>query len=199
MDIEALLFDFGGVVIDVDFNRAFQCWADHAGEQIETISSRYEVDDAYMRHERGEIHEAHYYQALRRQLAIEITDEQFAEGWNSVHVGEMPGIGSLLKQAGTTHSLFTFTNTNFSHMRVLEARFTDLFDSFQRIFASCDMGMRKPEAESFRHVAKETQTDPSQILFFDDLLENVASARAVGMQAVHVKSIADVEAAIAEL
>jgi putative hydrolase of the HAD superfamily len=36
------------------------------------------------------------------------------------------------------------------------------------------------------------------MLFFDDTLENVDGARAVGMRAVHVRSPADVAAALEE-
>ncbi|MNC96516.1 Alpha-D-glucose-1-phosphate phosphatase YihX [compost metagenome] len=64
---------------------------------------------------------------------------------------------------------------------------------FRRVFVSCEIGKRKPDAEAFRAVAADMGFPESRILFFDDSLENVEGARAVGMRAVHVKSIADVE------
>ena len=51
---DALLFDLGRVVIDVDFNRAFSRWAEHARCDQKLISERFRHDTAYERHERGE-------------------------------------------------------------------------------------------------------------------------------------------------
>jgi putative hydrolase of the HAD superfamily len=56
MKVDALLFDLGGVVIDIDLGRAFTRWAAAAGTTVETIRSRFTFDAAYERHERGEIH-----------------------------------------------------------------------------------------------------------------------------------------------
>ncbi|HSN38748.1 MAG TPA: HAD-IA family hydrolase, partial [Burkholderiales bacterium] len=67
---------------------------------------------------------------------------------------------------------------------------------FRKVFVSCDLGKRKPEPEAFMAVAQEMGTPLPKILFFDDLEANVAAARKLGMQALRVKSAADVERAL---
>jgi hypothetical protein len=96
---DALLFDLGRVVIDIDFNRAFSRWAGHARCDQKLISERFRHDDtAYKRHERGEIDSEEFFDNLRASLAIDISDAQLLEGWNSILVGEMPGVSELLAE-----------------------------------------------------------------------------------------------------
>ncbi len=80
-DVGALLFDLGGVALEIDFNRAFARWAACSGTRIETIRSRFSFDAAYERHERGEIHIAEYAASLRATLGIDLPDDAFTEGW----------------------------------------------------------------------------------------------------------------------
>ena len=46
MSVDALLFDLGGVVIEIDFGCAFTHWAGATGMPVETIRSRFSFDAA---------------------------------------------------------------------------------------------------------------------------------------------------------
>ena len=92
--------------------------------------------------------------------------------------------------------VFAFTNTNPTHWAYLTPRFGNVLAEFERIFLSSSIGMRKPEARAFQHVAAEMGCAPEEILFFDDSPANVEGARAVGLQTVLVRSTDDVVAAI---
>ena len=48
---DALLFDLGRVVIDIDFNRAFAKWAEYALCDQAMIARRFSFDAAYKRHD----------------------------------------------------------------------------------------------------------------------------------------------------
>src|SRR3954451_5183874 len=109
---DALLFDLGRVVLDIDFSRALNCWAGHAGCEPAHLIGRFSPDDAYKRHERGEISDAEFFAALRGSLGIEVTDAQFLEGWNAIFAGEMPDIPALLARAARRLPLYAFSNTN---------------------------------------------------------------------------------------
>ena len=54
-DADALLFDLGRVVFDIDFSKALACWAGHGGCSPSDIAARWMVDDQYHHHERGTI------------------------------------------------------------------------------------------------------------------------------------------------
>src|SRR6267142_602072 len=52
---DALLFDLGGVIIDIDFNRVFARWAASAGCDPALLRERFTQDEPYRRHEIGAI------------------------------------------------------------------------------------------------------------------------------------------------
>ena len=194
--VDALLFDLGGVVIDIDFDRVFARWAVHAGRDAAAIKARFRADSWYERHERSEIDAIAYFASLRSSLGIDLSDAQFLDGWEEVFVGEVAGMASLLRRAGEKRPLYVFSNTNPAHQEAWSRRYADVLGLFQRVFASSEIGKRKPDPEAFRTVAAAIGAPAARILFFDDSLENVEGSRAAGMQAVHVRSIADVEAAL---
>ena len=194
--VEALLFDFGGVLIDIDFDRVCARWAEHAGCAAASIKARFKPDGHYERHERGEIDAAAYFASLRSSLGVDLTDAQFDDGWQAVFVAEIGGMAALLRRAGATLPLYVFSNTNAAHYAEWSRRYREVLRPFQRVFVSCEIGKRKPDADAFRAVAAAMAVPLPRILFFDDSLENVEGARLSGMRAVHVRSIADVEAAL---
>ncbi len=191
--VDALLFDFGGVVIEIDFDRGFARWALHARRDAATIKARFAFDGEYQRHERGEIDAPAYFASLRRCLDIDISDAQFMDGWNQIFVDEIAGMTALLRRAHARIPLYLFTNSNAAHRQVWSRQFSGVLGLFRAVFMSSDIGKRKPEREAFQSVAAAMGVPPHRIAFFDDSLENVEGARASGLRAVHVRSIRDVE------
>jgi glucose-1-phosphatase len=200
---DALLFDLGRVVIDIDFDRAFARWAAHAGCDNRLIAQRFaerfRQDASYRRHETGDIDTGEYFAILRATFEIDISDEQFLDGWNAIFVGEMPGMSDLLARAARRLPLYAFTNSNRDHERVWSKRFAGVLGNFKDIYVSSTIGLRKPDAAAYDHVVKAIGVPAERIVFFDDGLENVDGARARGLQAVHVRSSADVADALAAL
>ena len=196
---DALLFDLGRVVLDLDFNRTFCRWAGYAGCEPARLMARFSRDEVYRRHERGEISDQAFFSGLRSSLGIDISDAQFLEGWNAIFVGEVPGMRQLLARAAQRLPLFAFSNTNVPHVEYFSARFPDLLGHFREIFASSKIGLRKPDAEAYDHVVKAIGLPAQRVVFFDDLAENIAGARACGLTAIQVTSVDDVAAALAAL
>jgi putative hydrolase of the HAD superfamily len=194
--VRALLFDLGGVVVDLDFQRVFRRWASEAGCNAADIASRFTQDEAYCQHERGEIDAARYFASLRTSLAIDLGDEQFLEGWQSLYLDPCDGVDLLLELAGKAYPLYAFTNSNPSHRSVWFPLLRRELSHFEAVFESCELGLRKPDTEAFHRVADLAGFRPQDFLFFDDSVENVVGARDAGMQAILVRSVEDVRAAL---
>ena len=196
---DALLFDLGRVVLDVDFNRALAFWASHAGCEVEHLAGRFARDELYRRHEKGEISDAEFFAGLRSSLGVELSDAQFLDGWNAIFAGEMPGIRPVLARAAQRLPLYAFSNTNNPHVEYFSGIYADLLGHFREIFLSSSIGLRKPDAEAYDHVVKAIGIPAERIVFFDDLAENITGARECGLIAVHVTSPADLTGALAAL
>jgi HAD superfamily hydrolase (TIGR01509 family) len=198
-DADALLFDLGRVVLDVNFNRALDHWGRHAGCEPMLLGQRFQVDDLYHQHERGEISDETFFAGLRSDLGIEITDAQFIEGWNAILVGEMPGIHQLLARAARHLPLYAFSNTNAAHVAHFSGLYAEVLGHFREVFLSSSIGLRKPDAEAYDHVVKVIGVPAERIVFFDDLDENIRGATECGLKAVRVTSSDDIARALEAL
>jgi putative hydrolase of the HAD superfamily len=196
---DALLFDLGRVVLDIDFGKALACWAAHAGCTPADIAARFVREESYRQHEIGKLDDAAYFESLRTSLGIGISDSAFLEGWNAIFAGEMPGIAAMLKRAATRLPLYAFSNTNRPHVEHFSKTYADVLGHFREIFLSSTIGLRKPDAAAYDHVVKAIGVPAARIVFFDDSAENIEGARARGLTAVHVTAPGDVAKALAAL
>jgi glucose-1-phosphatase len=198
-DADALLFDLGRVVLDIDFNRTLRCWAGYAGCEPQQLLRRFSHDELYNRHEKGEVSDAAFFAGLRSSLGVDLSDAEFLEGWNAIFVGEIPGIKPLLARAAQQLPLYAFSNTNVPHVACFSDQYAEVLGHFRQIFVSSSIGLRKPDAEAYDHVVDAIGVPAERIVFFDDLAENIEGARARGLKAVHVTSADDVAKVLAAL
>lgn len=195
--VDALLFDFGGVIIEIDFDRVFARWAQHAGVRAAQVKERFSHGAAYQGHERGELEAADYFAALRAELGIALRQDAFADGWQQVFGDEIAPTVALLPKLAERVPLHLFSNTNRAHHAYWSKRYAAALAPFRRHFISCEMGLRKPDRAAFEHVAAELGVPIGRILFFDDTEANIVGARAAGLLAVHVPTPEDLRRAVA--
>ncbi len=193
---DALLFDLGRVVLDIDFARAAERWAHHGGSTPAEMTKRFKSDEALRQYESGKIDEATYFAGLRKMLGVDITHEQLLDGWNAIFIGEMPGIAPLLKRAAKRLPLYALSNTNPPHIAHFSRVHADVLGHFREMYLSSSIGLLKPDRAAYDHVVEAIGAPASRVVFFDDLADNIAGARAYGLQAVHVKSSEDVAQAL---
>src|SRR5262249_13343139 len=115
LKVDALLFDFGNVLVDIDFQRAFAFWASAAGGANEGIGRGLFFDAAFHAYESGELDDSGYFGTLRETLGVALSEEQLRAGWNRIFVQARTGIDSLLPSLAAIVPLYLFSNTNAVH------------------------------------------------------------------------------------
>jgi len=195
--VEVLLFDLGKVVFDFDWARAVAVWSERSGVSAAAIADRFRKETHYERYERGELTSDEYFGLLRHQLDLDIALDAVAEGWNAIFGDLVPGITEVIAAVrDSPYRIAALSNTNAAHATTFGARYAPVLADLGRILASHELGHRKPEPGCFLAACEHLATEPRHVLFFDDTAENVAGARAVGLQAVRVRSIGDVRTAL---
>ena len=195
-DVDALLWDFGGVLIEIDFDRTFARWAELSGLPPAQVKRDFRHDAAYDAHERGLLDTRGFCDKVRRDLGASLDDDQVLDGWMRLLGDEIAPTVALLPRLAPRIPQFLFSNTNTEHHAVWGPKHAAALAPLRRQFISSEMGVRKPDAEAFERVAAGMGVALDRILFFDDTLRNVEGARRVGMQAVLVRSPDDVAAAV---
>jgi putative hydrolase of the HAD superfamily len=91
-----------------------------------------------------------------------------------------------------SYNIFLLSNTNVTHVRAFEKTLMDthavanLQSFFHKVYYSCDIGLRKPDAEIFRFVLADNGLKPDETVFIDDTLMHVEAARSLGIHALHL-------------
>ena len=189
---KALLFDLGGVLVDIDFARALEAWAPHSSLSIAQLREAFKHDLEYEQHERGEIGATEYFDHLATTLQLATTREEIGRGWNAIFLGEIVEARKMVEAMREVVPCYAFTNTNASHMATWTRLFPGVVGAFDRIFASHEMGLRKPEPAAFERICQLTGVKAASTVFFDDLPENVRAAINFGLQAYLVRSPKDI-------
>jgi putative hydrolase of the HAD superfamily len=103
--------------------------------------------------------------------------------------GTYPGANELLEEL-RRRSIDTacLSNTNENHWRIMTSPPMDqTLSRLKYHFPSQLCRLRKPDPAIFRHVERATGHKPAEIVFFDDVEENVTAARGCGWMAEVVR------------
>lgn len=192
MEIKNIILDFGGVIIDVDYQRVADSFNKLGAGNFETLYTQKKQAGFFDAFEKGEIPEEQFRKELRQYLPDGITDLQIDAAWNSM-VGSIPQPRmDFLQQLKKDYRLFLLSNTNSIHARDFTKKLNEQFGSgcleklFDRIYLSFQTGMRKPDAEIYNKVMAENQLSPSETVFIDDSIQHVEGARRAGLTALHL-------------
>ncbi|KQN63244.1 glucose-1-phosphatase [Erwinia sp. E602] len=181
------IFDLGNVIVDIDFNRVLGVWSDLGRVPLATLQSHFKMDDSFHQHERGEISDALFAEKMSEQLDIALSFEQFAAGWQAVFVGVRPEVIAIMhKLREQGDRVVILSNTNRLHYSFWPSQYPEVLQAADKIYQSQDMGVRKPEAAIYQRLLNEEDVSAEEAIFFDDNLENVEAARALGIHSVHV-------------
>jgi putative hydrolase of the HAD superfamily len=76
---------------------------------------------------------------------------------------------------------------------------TEVFDLFDFVFESKEIGLRKPDQAFYDHVIKEVNISPNKIIFLDDLGINLKPAKAMGITTIKVISESQAKKDLSEI
>ncbi|MBO3697885.1 HAD family phosphatase [Roseivirga sp. E12] len=191
-EIDAIVFDLGGVILDLHIERTYQAFAglgDLSLEEVKQLSNL----DFFKQYETGDIDDPTFRAHLREELEFKGAEDILDEAWNAMIGPIAKNKFELLDQLSSTHKLYLMSNTNEIHMkRILrianhissEKHFYKYFD---KVFLSCEVGERKPNVGFYEHLMHETDLAPDRTLFIDDLEENITTAKNLGWKGHHLK------------
>ncbi len=185
-----LLFDFGGVLVDLDRERVLESFLS-IGIDIRPYLGDYKQSGVFSKLEEGSVTIPEFCDELRALChAPQASNEDIVAAWETfLHKGVPTDRLELLLKIKKHYSVNLLSNTNEVHWRMAEEDFfhykgLHADDFFDRIFLSCRLGVEKPAPLIFEKVAEGLGAAPADILFFDDSEVNCQAARDCGLQAL---------------
>ncbi|MBE6304362.1 MAG: HAD family phosphatase [Bacteroidales bacterium] len=187
-----LLFDLGGVIMDIDRLRAVKAFQQLGMDNADDFFDPYCQRGLFLQLEQGLISPEEFRSAVRPLFSRNVSDEEIDAGLMKFLIG-IPEERLLrlldLRRAGC--KVFLLSNTNpimwnafiSSEFRKLGGDFSTYFDGGVTSFeAKCC----KPDARIYQLAQQKLGIIPAETVFFDDGLANVEAARQLGFGAEHV-------------
>lgn len=189
--IKNLLFDMGGVIVDLDRNRCLQALLDIGLEDADNLIGLYIQEGVFADLEAGQISAADFRAEVHKDLPPEVTDEQLDAAFSSFIVDIPRRRLECLRRLRKRYGVYLLSNTN---PIMYEGILAELFkqegltvdDYFDGITVSFKAGCSKPFREIFDYAVETMGIVPEETLFLDDGPDNIEAARQCGFNALLV-------------
>jgi FMN phosphatase YigB (HAD superfamily) len=177
--INAILFDFGDVFINLDKQATrdglqklgLSAWND----DLEQLNLKYEV---------GAISEEDFLLGFQKNIPNASIDE-ISKAWNAILLDFPLYRLEFLQMLSKKYRLFLLSNTDAIHIETFEQKtgssfYSDFYQCFEKVYFSFEIGMRKPNPEVYNFVLDQNGLQAKHTLFIDDKKENTDAALALG-------------------
>jgi len=179
--VSTILFDIGNVIVHFDYMRAVKRFSEMEDISQEIIEQHFYCSEWERMHETGQLSSRDFYQNLKDSLELKLGFGDFVAIWNDIFWLN-PDVAKLVERLKGKYQLASLSNTNPLHYAYCRESFP-ILDQIDVIFTSHELGVRKPDPGIYVKVTRELGVEAGEIVFVDDLAENVRGATAAGMRA----------------
>lgn len=191
--IKNIIFDLGGVILNLSVERTHQAFAKLSGLPVTEIKSRVHHGPFFHDYERGLITDAEFRNHLRTNLQVNTVDADLDAAWNAMLLDIPSERFVLLEKLKQTHRLFLLSNTNEIHRqcfnRIVQQTSgkPNIDHYFHQAYFSHLLNLSKPDVAIYQHVLSDQNLLPSETVFLDDNADNIAGAARTGLQTFYVQ------------
>jgi HAD superfamily hydrolase (TIGR01509 family) len=196
-----IIFDLGGVILNLDYNKTVEEYKKHIQNLDEVVFFGKENQLSFFsEYEVGKISTDVFRQKFNSYYDLELSKIEFSRCWNAM-IFDFPiqRIYLIEKLRNSGRRVYLLSNINELHELAVEDSFSKLglnkrfFDSFDKVYFSHRVGLRKPNWEIFDLVIKENNIKKEETVFIDDSLHHVMGSRNFGIHAIHLTKPVTVE------
>lgn len=191
--IKNIIFDLGGVILDIDERIVFR-ELENMGVNIEEVSHSTEFMEVMSKFDTGIYTARTFRKRMKLLLGQEkMTDEKFDSIWNAMLLDIPRERIEAIEKVKQHYKIFLMSNTNEIHydlyVRDLQLRFGyKEFDAlFDKSYFSFAEHLEKPDPRFFELILDHESLNPDETLFIDDTLTNVEAARALGIKVYNIR------------
>ena len=204
MNKKAIIFDFGGVLIDLDIEVCKSAFKRELGyEKIDDVLDPCHQKGIVGDMEEGLISADEFRAAVLKDSRPGSTPDQVDDAFMHILVGIPPYKGPLLNRLAQSYDIYILSNNNpivAPHMSELFAGVgVDYENLFKKSFLSFEMKALKPSDAFYQSVLEQIDLPSEDLLFIDDSQKNVEGAIAAGLPSVYYDPSTDLAALLAEV
>jgi len=184
MKIKAIVFDLGGVVINLDFTNFYNRIITQSPlnkPQTPIMLEFFRQSDIY---HQGNMSDDEFYQLACDLLQVcMLNQSEFFEAFNSIISGYNSEVVDIIKKIrdNNRYKILALSNVNASHWDYIQKKKWEFMHYFDELILSHEIHLIKPDPEIFKYTIQKAGCKPNQIVFIDDGLNNIRSAKELGI------------------
>jgi epoxide hydrolase-like predicted phosphatase len=196
--IRTIVFDFGGVVLNIDFELSYKAFRELGFGDIASAFSKGSQAGLFDLFETGRISAADFRLGLKALAGLSISDEELDRAWNAMLLDIPSERIRLVENLKKNFRVLLLSNTNEIHYLHYARELTrvygypDFSSLFHCAFFSFSCGVKKPDPAIYQMVVESEGVSPGEILFIDDSPQNLPPAESLGIKTVWLKPGVDV-------
>lgn len=200
--IKAIVFDAGGVLLDLDLDDCRNAFKSILGyDKIDELLDSCHQKGIYGDMEEGKITAEEFTAAVLSESRPGSTPEMVDRCMAALLKGIQPEKAEFVRTlASRGYDVYLLTNNNEISWAHFQRIFSDagipIAETFKQSFISCRIGALKPSPVIFQTVISALGLKPEEILFVDDSPSNAAAAAQMGMKGLHYVIGSDLAALI---
>jgi putative hydrolase of the HAD superfamily len=185
-EIKAIIFDIGGVLLTKDWTKISRFMIRKHGFSTKIYSDYPKsIHKKYKGLSTGKISFKDIIKLLSGKKAITKIVKDYSK-IHKKHTKLNKNLFKLLKKLKIKYKLYCLTDTNDMHYKFHMKN--GIYSHFIKTYASCNIGLKKPDKRCFKLVLKNHKLNPKETIFIDDKKENVKSAKKLGMKIILFKN-----------
>jgi len=192
--INAIIFDLGGVLLDINYRLTIEAFNNLGCSDFESIYTQQKQSQLFDDFETGKVSSETFRKSLQKQMEFSISNVEFDNAWNKMLLQLPEQRIELLEKLNKKFSLFLLSNTNEIHIKAFKKIISssigyERFENcFKKVYFSSEIGNRKPNASCFEMVLSENKLSAAKTLFIDDSIQHVEGAYKIGIKTLLIES-----------
>lgn len=189
--IKNIIFDLGGVLLDIDFLQSQQAFAQLGIHNFKEMVSPFQGNHLFNALETGMDTDAFYHQ-FRQLSTTSISNQTIEQAWCALLIGFRKKSIEQLLQLKQSYHTYLLSNTNEIHLQRIYQMFRsdfnnkELDDCFDAAYYSHRIQIRKPSADAWLHIINRHSLNADETLFIDDGTENIKAAMQLGLKTIQL-------------
>lgn len=190
--VKALLFDLGGVIVDLDYKKTASAFENIGLKNAEKAYSQFNQTDLFNDFETGHISGEEFLAEVRKKITTQVSSSEITKAWNSMILGFQHAKLKEIKKLSEKVPCYLLSNTNEIHLSYIEQLLQEMgFKHFLNVFKSCyfshQIRKRKPHKETFEWVLHQMNYQAQDVLFIEDSPQHIKGAKSAKLNTFYFK------------
>ena len=199
--VKALLFDLGGVIVDLDYHKTINAFDALGVANTESIYNQFNQTEIFDGFETGSLTGKEFINLMKHQIPTYSSESEIKKAWNAMILGFEEAKLKQIKKYSEKIPCYLLSNTNEIHLEYIQTLLGEMpFKNLELLFNKCYyshiIGKRKPHKETFEWVLNDMGYTAEDVLFIEDSPQHIEGAKTMNLNTLYLtqeRSLEEIE------